>query len=111
MKKINYILVLVLLFMLVGCGNQNTPNTSEISSTSQAISYNGKNDTEVLFISSMGCFDKDCTALNHYHDCQSSCLISDHYHNCSQGCSKSEHHHSEQTDSSKHSEHHSDSHH
>ena len=104
MKKSLCITVLVFLFLLTGCG-VTTPNASDGSAQP------GNGPDGIMFLSSMGCNDQNCTDVSHYHGCPADCTDYDHYHSCALDCSEAQHHHSSGTVVSDHGEHHEDEHH
>lgn len=71
---------------LAACANnQSARIVKEISEV-------GTNRTTGLrtesFISSMGCYDENCTDSTHYHHCNVDCDHSEHYHDCAEGCAE-----------------------
>ena len=85
MKKTFFIVTLICLFFMTGCGrvdkmvhsNSNLPNQNYHSAT---------------FINGMGCSDPNCTDSSHHHDCPSDCQEESHHHNTTSKTSTSIHH-------------------
>lgn len=68
-------------------------------------------DTNVSFVSGMGCNDPNCTDSTHYHDCPADCDDYDHYHHCSLNCTETSHHHNESNNANRSGQHHQRRHH
>lgn len=88
MKKSLFSAVLVFLFLLTGY-DATTPNVPD------GFPQSGNGPANIMFLSSMGCSDRNCTDVAHYHGCPADCTDYDHYHSCALDCSEVQHHHSE----------------
>lgn len=75
------------------------------------LTHSATNTANIVFLSSFGCSDQNCTDPSHYHNCPPDCTDYDHYHNCTWGCTETSHHHGGQTVKGGHGEHYNDSHH
>lgn len=109
MKKFLCITMLVFLFLLTGCDTA-TPDAPDEPPQPES------GAVSIAFLSSMGCSDRNCADVSHYHACPADCANYDHYHSCALGCSETQHHHSSQSAAGGHeerheSEHHEDTHH
>ncbi|MDE6433509.1 MAG: hypothetical protein K2L07_04700, partial [Lachnospiraceae bacterium] len=86
MKKIFCTAMFACLIFLAGCGQSGT--VTDLSSKRQD---NASGTT--VFVSGMGCSDRDCTDTSHHHDCPPDCGDYEHYHNCDLDCTEASHHH------------------
>lgn len=105
MKKFFCITVLVFLLMLAGC-NTATPDAPDEAPQPENAA------ARIVFLSSMGCNDQNCTDASHHHDCPADCADYDHYHSCALDCAETQHHHGGKAVAGGHEDgHHEDKHH
>lgn len=98
--------VIVLMSVIVMASGLNACSNNQSATSVKEISEAGTYRTTGLrtksFISSMGCYNENCTDSTHYHHCNVDCDHSEHYHDCAEGCAESGHYHNGQHHTEEH---------
>ena len=91
------------------CAEVSHHHGDTVSKDSQSV--DSTTDTNVSFVSGMGCSDPSCTDTSHHHDCPTDCGDYEHHHNCGLDCTEVSHHHIGTGGRNESGQHHSEPHH
>ena len=88
------------------CGSEVTGAGHSHKNTHHTDNHHTQNTTVRSFISSMGCYNQNCTDPSHFHTCGDDCTDPAHYHFCDADCSITEHGHPRDHHENHHRNHH-----